>query len=304
MFLFNKSIGNGRIGLDLDIKKYNENQFGEVIKLMKYSYVEPFVLQIVEHLKYEFAYMAYEGENLVGLIVTWKSKIHPYCLYFRLYSKPLSSQNVGLQLLQYVKQNEVSEFPLQTSLWETSRKLMDLYEQLNMKIIRKTYMPKLDLQQHFKALDQSVYELKTLKDIVDNHSQMEQLTELVKRNYEETHLANPVAEMSIQQWQQLYSDAILDGSFILCNPINQNIIAYSFLHEAEDEMELEIGWSGVDQLEQLSVLQILTSHQITYAKTRNYKYLVGEFDTTSIYALEILKACPFEPGPTWITFQE
>ncbi|MGE7920797.1 GNAT family acetyltransferase [Viridibacillus sp. NPDC093762] len=288
------------------MKKYTGNQLDEVKDLMKYSYEEPFVLHIVEQLKYEFAYMAYEEQNLVGLIVTWKSKLHPYCLYFRVYSNPYTSQNsqkVVLQLLQYVKRNEVLELPLQTSLWESSKKQMELYEQLDMKIIRKTYMPKLDLNQHFQALDQSNFEVKTLKDIMDNQSLMEQLTVLVKRNYEETHLVNPVADLPLKEWQKLYDDAILEGSFLLCNPVNQNIIAYSFLHETEVQTELEIGWSGVDQIMHLPLLQLLTYNQITYAKTNGYEVLIGEFDTTSPYALEILELFPNESCPTWITFQ-
>ncbi|MEK5529616.1 hypothetical protein BK128_16160 [Viridibacillus sp. FSL H7-0596] len=285
------------------MKKYTSNQLDEVKDLMKYNYEEPFVLHILEQLKYEFAYMAYEEENLVGLIVTWKNKLHPFCLYFRVYSNPSSSQNVEHQLLQYVKRNEVLELPLQTSLWETSRKLMDTFEQFNMKIIRKTYMPKLNLDQHFQALNQSNYELKTLKDIKDNQHLMEQLTVLVKRNYEETHLANPVADLSLKEWQQQYEDAVLEGSFLICNPENQNIIAYSFLHETEVETELEIGWSGVDRIVQLPLLQLLTYNQITYAKTSGYEALIGEFDTTSPYALEILELFPNESCPTWITFQ-
>ncbi|MGE7837467.1 GNAT family acetyltransferase [Viridibacillus arvi] len=285
------------------MKKYTGNQLNEVKDLMKYSYEEPFVLHIVEQQKYEFVYMAYEEENLVGLIVTWKSKLNPNCLYFRVYGNPSSSQNVELQLIQYVKQNEMLELPLQISLWETTKKQMELFEQLDLTIIRKTYMPKLDLDQHFQVLDQSNYDLKSLKDIMDNQQLMEQLTALVKRIYEETHLANPVADLSLKEWQQLYDDAIIEGSFLLCNPVNQNIIAYSFLHEAEYETELEIGWSGVDQLEHLPLLQVLTYNQITYAKRNGYAALIGEFDTTSPYALEILELFPHECCPVWITFQ-
>ncbi|MFF3102335.1 GNAT family acetyltransferase [Viridibacillus arvi] len=289
--------------MNYNMKKYTGNHLNEVIDLMEYSYEEPFVLHIVKQQKYEFVYLAYEEENLVGLIVTWKSKLHPNCLYFRVYSNPASSQNVELQLIQYVKQNEMVKLPLQTSLWETTKKLMELYEQLDMNIIRKTYMPKLDLDQHFQVLDQSNYDLKSLKDIMDNQQLMEQLTALVKRNYEETHLANPVADLSLKEWQQLYDDAILEGSFLLCNPVNQNIIAYSFLHETEYETELEIGWSGVDQLGHLPLLHVLAYNQITFAKRNGYAALIGEFDTTSPYALEILKLFPYDTCPVWITFQ-
>ncbi|MBK3496432.1 GNAT family acetyltransferase [Viridibacillus sp. YIM B01967] len=287
------------------IKKYIGNHLKEIEELMKYSYEEQSIFHIIEQQKYEFAYVAYDVESLVGLFVSFKSKMHPYCYYFRLFSMPFVSQNVEQQLMQYVLQNEVLELPLQTSLWETSRKLMELYEQFDLKIIRKTYMPKLYVHQNFPPfpVHKSEYELRTLKDIVNNQFQMEQLLALVRRNYEETHLANPVADLSLKQWQQLFADAILEGSFLLCNASDQSIVAYSFLHEAENDKDLELGWCGVDQLEQLSLLQILISKQITYANTNGYEALIGEFDTTSKYALEILKAFPFEPCPTWITFQ-
>lgn len=41
-----------------------------------------------------------------------------------------------------------------------------------------------------------------------------------------------------------------------------------------------------------------------YANKHGYSFIQGEFDSTSIYAMEILKSVPFNPCATWITYQK
>lgn len=41
-----------------------------------------------------------------------------------------------------------------------------------------------------------------------------------------------------------------------------------------------------------------------YVNKHGYSFIQGEFDSTSIYAMEILKSVPFNPCATWITYQK
>ncbi|MCG7044794.1 hypothetical protein LDP22_33395, partial [Pseudomonas aeruginosa] len=82
------------------------------------------------------------------------------------------------------------------------------------------------------------------------------------------------------------------------------IIAYSFLHTSEKDTTVELGWGGTHTTENLSLLKLLVFKQAMYASKHGYSFIQGEFDSTSIHAMEILKSFPFNPCATWITYQK
>ncbi|KFM99187.1 hypothetical protein DJ93_324 [Bacillus clarus] len=151
----------------------------------------------------------------------------------------------------------------------------------------------------------TLYNLQTLSEIISKDTLMKKLAQLVKTNYEKTHLANPVATYNLETWREmiLVNDLIADGSFLFLNE-QEEIIAYSFLHTSEKNNTLELGWCGTNTIQNLHLLQQLVIKQITYANKHGYSFLQGEFDSTSGYGIEILKSCPFQPCPTWITYQK
>lgn len=173
--------------------------------------------------------------------------------------------------------------------------------------IRRTYMPILDVQKilPIKATLHSNYRVQTLSTILSNNNFFEKLAHLVKTNYEYTHLANPVASFSLETWQEmiLTDDVLLDESLLIINEEHQ-IKAYSFLHTSEKDNTVELGWCGTHTIDDLSLLKLLIFEQFIYANKHGYSFIQGEFDSTSIYAMEILKSFPFNPCPTWITYQK
>lgn len=140
---------------------------------------------------------------------------------------------------------------------------------------------------------------------MSNNSFFEKLAHLVKTNYEDTHLANPVASFPLEAWKEqiLADDALLDGSFVMIDEENE-IIGYSFLHTSEKDNTVELGWYGTHTTEYLSLLKLLVFKQAMYASKHGYSFIQGEFDSTSIHAMEILKSFPFNPCATWITYQK
>ncbi|WP_391122214.1 hypothetical protein [Psychrobacillus sp. L3] len=274
----------------------DEEQIRELIEFCQEDY---FLLGILKSTKLVFKHTAYIEGKLVGVIMAWKNDFHPYCTYFRLLANPLySSWNIESKLIAKLgKQN----LPLQTSIWETATNLKQFYESNGFKEIRRTYMPVLKVD----AVDLEIVDdcsIKTLKEILLNPTLKIKLLHFVRKTYEETHLDNPVAEKSLEEWEQLLvDDVIVDGSFIYLDKLEQNIKAYSFLHESDQPYTLELGWCGSVKFD---FLQSLLLKQLHYAKEHNVEFLQGEFDTTSPYAMFSLGALPFEPCPTWITYQK
>lgn len=293
---------------NLVIEKYSKNNELQVKQLIDLYNEESYLFHLLRDNKTKCAYVAYYKKDVVGIFFTWGSNFHPYCTYFRIYTNPFYSElHIEQYLLDEIQKRENFKLPLQTAIWETSAHLKDYYEQNNFMEIRRTYMPILDVQKilPIKATLHSNYRVQTLSTILSNNNFFEKLAHLVKTNYEYTHLANPVASFSLETWQEmiLADDVLLDESLLIINEEHQ-IKAYSFLHTSEKDNTVELGWCGTHTIDDLSLLKLLVFEQFMYANKHGYSFIQGEFDSTSIYAMEILKSFPFNPCPTWITYQK
>ncbi|MFC9414494.1 GNAT family acetyltransferase [Bacillus mobilis] len=293
---------------NLIIEKYSRSNELKVKQLIDLYNEDSYLFNLLRDSKTKCAYVAYYKRDVVGIFFTWSSSFHPYCTYFRIYTNPFYSKlHIEQFLLNEILKRESFKLPLQTSIWETSAHLKAYYEEHNFTEIRRTYMPILDVQKII-SIDTMLhlnYDVQSLSNILSNNSFFEKLAHLVKTNYEDTHLANPVASFPLEAWKEqiLADDVLLDGSFVIIDEETE-IIAYSFLHTSEKDNTVELGWCGTHNTENVSLLKLLVFKQAMYANTHGYSFIQGEFDSTSIYAMEILKSFPFNPCATWITYQK
>ncbi|NIK12548.1 hypothetical protein [Alkalibacillus almallahensis] len=198
--------------------------------------------------------------------------------------------------------------PLQTSAWETSNKQINLYLHNGVKEIRRTYISTLAVSDviNDRFLKGKGYQIQTLEEVLMDKDLTEALIHQVKAVYEETHEVNPVAYLEAEQWYELIvsDDVLQDGSYIHIDSNEKSIIAYSFLHESDEIKTVELGWCGANVMEQKQLIPELVHMQVCYAYRHGFEFIIGEFDTTDSYALEVLNRFPFAPSPTWITFQK
>ncbi|PHD19192.1 GNAT family acetyltransferase [Bacillus wiedmannii] len=292
----------------LVIEKYSRSNELQVKQLIDLYNEDSYLFHLLRENKTKCAYIAYYKKDVVGVFFTWNSNFHPYCTYFRMYTNPFYSElHIEQFLLNEISKRENFKLPLQTSIWETSAHLKAFFEEYNFTEIRRTYMPILDVRKiiTIDTMLHSNYAVQSLSNILSNNSFFEKLAYVVKTNYEETHLANPVASFPLEAWKEqiLADDVLLDGSFVIIDEETE-IIAYSFLHTSEKDNTVELGWCGTHNTENASLLKLLVFKQAMYANTHGYSFIQGEFDSTSIYAMEILKSFPFNPCATWITYQK
>ncbi|PHG49971.1 GNAT family acetyltransferase [Bacillus wiedmannii] len=292
----------------LVIEKYSRSNELQVKQLIDLYNEESYLFHLLRENKTKCGYVAYYKKDVVGIFFAWGSTFHPYCTYFRMYTNPFYSElHIEQFLLNEISKRENFKLPLQTSIWETSAHLKAFFEEHNFTEIRRTYMPILDVRKiiTIDTMLHSNYAVQSLSNILSNNSFFEKLAYVVKTNYEETHLANPVASFPLEAWKEqiLADDVLLDGSFVIIDEETE-IIAYSFLHTSEKDNTVELGWCGTHNTENASLLKFLVFKQAMYANTHGYSFIQGEFDSTSIYAMEILKSFPFNPCATWITYQK
>ena len=207
------------------------------------------------------------------------------------------------------KLSSEEKLPLQTSLWETELRLLRFYENQGFNLIRKTYMPTVDIQslndfEPIQYKEQSKIQLISLKELTMNSQLRDDLTKITKKTYEDTHQANPPGDFELEKWDKLIhaSDTLMELSFIYLGP-SQEILAFSFLHEA-GESTAEIGWLGLQHNHEADLLIQLVSLQIKQAKEKGYNYITGEFDSTSPYSMLIYRSFSFPETISWNTYQK
>lgn len=293
----------------LSIQEYEVEQKEQLKHLLHVCSEDYALLNVVNSKQWEFAYTAYSEEDLVGFLVAWTSGIHPYCMYFRVLSHPLyHGLNIEKKMLSKVEEQKVNALPLQTSIWDISVNLKGLYTSNGFKEIRRTYMPSLKMSDvgDYLPLMREETRIKSLTEILSNQDVLKELALLVKRNYETMHVANPAKELEVEKWEEmiLSDDLVSQGSFIYLDKSEKNIVAYSFLHESEKNNAVELGWCGADNTKNKELVFQLIVHQINYAVRHDVQTIIGEFDTTDVYAMGVLKRFPFAPCPTWITYQK
>jgi hypothetical protein len=296
--------------LKIDIREYNKRDQEQLMELIDLSFEEEGLLNILKDSRFKFAYSAFAEDKLVGVAFGWKSSFHAYCTYFKILVNPLYTQsNVVEKLLSRVESLKTIDSPLQTSIWETSQQAKRVYEKSGFKEIRRTYMPTLritDFKEKAVPYSEHSHILKSVADISTNNNLLEKLVLLVKRNYEATHKVNPVVTTGLEEWKSLVlsADLIGEGSYVFLDADEKDIIAYSFLHESDDENSYDLGWCGCSSSPYKELIQQLIFQQIKYSINNARQALVGEFDTTDSSAMEVLESFPFTPSPTWITYQK
>lgn len=262
------------------------------------------MLHQIRHSTYKHVFLAYSQEKIVGMIMAWKSNFHPNCTYFT--CKAHHTEAVKALLAELERHLEQQDYPLQTIVDENDR-LNALYLDNQFTIIRKTFLPKINvLVDHAIFTNSANQVVKPVQEVTTHSNLASQLVALVKRNYEETHIANPVATMDLTQWEKLTyaEDLLASGSFVCLDPNEEKVLAYSFLHEAEREDTVELGWCGALDEPSIIIIPSLVLKQLEFSMRSGYQYVEGEFDTTSMYAMEVFHTLSLPKHPVSITYQK
>lgn len=264
------------------------------------------VIDLFQHPRIVLAHAATVEETITGVLFAWTSAYHPFCTYFRMVINPATDHDViGNELITSALEHPNIEFPLQTSIWETSTALKGFYEAIGFTEVRKTMLPALNVADlHVQQRKIPADRIQTVEEIIDNEVMIHDLIRLVKEHYEQTHLDNPIIDLPLTEWKKLVlsEDLMTNASFVYVNR-DEDIIAYSFLHASERADTVELGWCGSRQLDQIKHIPELVKLQIEYAIEREIQYVEGEFDTTSPFAIKVYEEIPFPSSTNWIAYQ-
>lgn len=287
---------------------YDKRNEREVQQFIDTCSDEAYLQHVLASPKLTCAYIAKIENKMVGAMIAWKNDFHPNCTYFRILIDSSDDQKIiAKKLLLQLENDSMISKPLQTSIWDTDEHLKGFFEMNDFIKIRKTYMPTLNTSKKIpiNRNNNHVYTLMTMADISTNEDLLYKMTRLVKDVYEQTHLDNPVAELSLVDWQKLMlaDDLIMDRSFVYFDTNKRDIVAYSFLHASESKDTIELGWCDSKDKRHIKYIPQLVEQQIKYAYKNGFRYMVGEFDTTSGYAMKVYEDTPFPRCISWLTYQ-
>lgn len=293
--------------MNLAIKKYDKKHDPQLENLWAINNEDTYLIDIIHSSHLQFAYGAYQNDQLIGILFTWKNSFHPNCLYFRNVLHPdFHPQEAAEMLLDKVKETEEISLPLQTSVWESSLALNTFYKRAGFREIRRTYMPTLQMPDMpvDDFCNETDYPIKSLSTIADDGILTDDFVQMVKANYEATHTVNPVASMNMEQWKKVVfsDDLLMDLSYVCLSHDEKSILAYALLHESGEDNTHELGWCGTAYQQDIRLVLPLVSKQIKQANQDQVPYLACELDTTDQWAMEIFKNFPFKPCPALVTY--
>ena len=141
-----------------------------------------------------------------------------------------------------------------------------------------------------------------MREVLNEPSLKQDFLQLLKATYEETHLVNASANLTIAEWEQFLTDEepLVDESLVHVQVIDGKkvVTAYILLHQLES---LEIGWiSGQED----RLLKTMLNHQLLTLHKKGVSSIELEIDTTDPYAMKLFDFLKVEslPCEIWLTY--
>ena len=245
------------------------------------------------------------GNKKVGISTYWKNEFHPYSLSFAAYLSPNFSaaelERVYLQIVADLTKKAQQENCQALITYDYAPQLLFnfLAQDDGFNLIRKTVEPKMSLQSAMEGLTpikKSNLKAITLRQLQYDSDMREKIAQISFRDYQRNHLANPVAEIPLTEWDNMvFADQLEDAPLALVS-MNQ-IEAYCFSFE-DNPKELTLGWMGAGDLSRLMELQQI----LLLWANKNFQVLSGEFDSTDQLSMKTYQQYAFELCPVYETY--
>ncbi|WP_046215935.1 hypothetical protein [Paenibacillus wulumuqiensis] len=295
----------------IKIKNYHPDQLTEMVSFLHrtdHMHRQP-MLQNPSRRKDAF-YTLFDHQ-ISGLLISWHNSFHPYADYITLILDPDQQHRRAGDILLYEAVQRSSKPYLQLSIGENAYPESGFYESRQFKEVRRTYVPKLSVQQGLQYLltvesfdePPTSFSILHLKEWQQHDQDYSRLAKRVYTDYERVHAINPPAPMDMQKWTALLQedDLMPEGSYIAYNPHNNQILGYALMHKSVEADTVELGWSDQGSYPELRLL--LIQEQLKYARQHGYTSIEMEIDSTDPMRMELLSRLPFQPAPALITYQ-
>lgn len=234
-------------------------------------------------------------DSIKGIGISWTSPFHPYAKYIDVMANDASDELMNHLLAATATQDKII-----LSCWDYELEKIQLLKQFQFKLFRKTYMETYEISPLLKQLEleQSTQTLIPLLEILDEPTLEQNLFQLLKNNYEQTHLDNPVKDVPWQTWKGILVDDTPDFNLSFVAVVENKVIAYIFLHPVSQD-HYEIGWVG--EKNPTNLLPIL-KQQLIQLQRQGVKTVEFEIDTTNHMAWQFAALLQLEKKKSWNSY--
>ncbi|HJF33366.1 MAG TPA: hypothetical protein K8V56_16505 [Sporosarcina psychrophila] len=247
----------------------------------------------------EGIYSVADENGIVVAASTHYSTWHPHCVYVRFaYDFNCVDERAIHFMIEFLK--DEFEKPLFVLIEDRFSRLGELLLQKDFRLIRKTEVINIKPESCSTENDIRNKEIKTVEQILKDPILLSSLIEICKKTYTETHVDNPVADLSTLSWESVILDDLIDSSsYVVVN--GNNVVAFSLMYEGEG-YSWELGWIGVANSEEMVLLDVILSKQLHDANEQKIAYIEKEVDSTCPYSLHIAKSLLYEVSETLYSY--
>ncbi|MFD1205370.1 MULTISPECIES: hypothetical protein [Sporosarcina] len=241
----------------------------------------------------EGTFLFWNSGDVKAFVSAHSSSIHPFCVYIRI---AYEEDTEGLErIVEYLK--NAFQKPLFFLIDNRFASLMDVLSGSGFQLVRQTDIVHF-IADYFSSIEnESIY---PIADIIDHPKLLASLVLLSKQKYAETHTGNPMAELPIEKWKQFIIDGLLqECSYVAIT--GEKVVGFSLMYGLS-ERSYELGWVGVEDNDQMDVLDIMLRKQLQYAKEHGIHFIEKEVDSTCPYSIHICKSLFYDIKETWYSY--
>lgn len=217
------------------------------------------------------------SSDQLAIAVYWENDFHPSALYFKDIDFGCEVMN---ELIEIAK--TAGKHHLIRSFDEAEQDDISKFEELGFQRFRKTFLTTSKIEKLNSFEKMSSVDFLSKADILKDLDLTKQLLLLSYRNYQTAHLDNPVKIVQLDEWSHLVFNGMIEN-VVQVIVEDKEIAAYTFLYDDEDNAE--IGWCYSREDEKISTLLQKQQYQLA---SLGFQKLVGEFDTTDFYGMEVM----------------
>lgn len=227
--------------------------------------------------------------------ISWTNAFHPTAKYISIISTEINAKLMEKLLEQVAPQNKVV-----FSCWEDDKEKVQYMDEFSFTLFRKTYMESYSIKfllDRLQMIDDSVTTL-TLQQVLANPTFEKDLFQLLKHNYEQTHLHNEANNFPWDKWREILLSDNPDPhiSYIA---VEQNCVsAYIFVHPVSSE-HYEIGWMGTKNSFDLHTI---LKRQLKKLAANGVKTVEFEIDTTDYFAYVFAELLDLNNKSSWNSY--
>ena len=237
--------------------------------------------------------LAVAEDNIVGVGSLWNNSIHPYRDYIGIYIHPdYRKKGIGKELFDQLSLASNTK-QLQITIQSTDQQAVTFLSKCSFKLARKCYTPVLKEAKPTHSKNTLIHGEIASFGMVSEENQKDTL-EMQLKNYIDFHqMINPLSEeMTMDRWKEIIlEDLNLTHSKLLI--VDEEVVAYIFFYNTENSNELEVGYIGGKETQQIE--DYLPFYKWTIEKIiAQYEIVSIEADDVDPYAFAALNCFKYD----------